>query len=228
MPVVRVGDVARLGVERRQADGGEQHAHGVGVVPEASMKFRTFSWTNVQVISWPRCRTGPWSAARRGSGGRRPRGARLLGEPARSGSRGTPGSPLSPSMKVTVRQGGVDVAGVVDREAGGVLGGADLAEVGGLHSAVEDRCMSYSWPVRLSRTVRVSPDVAAFWVEAVAVLSVTSAPRWFRGPGTGTAREVLAGGRRTVVSHWSVLPNLCPKRPRSETGAALTLGRDRR
>jgi len=35
--------------------------------------------------------------------------------------------------------GGVDEAGVVDRQAGGVLAGADLADVGGLDGAVQDR-----------------------------------------------------------------------------------------
>src|SRR6476661_4298905 len=66
---------------------------------------------------------------------------------------------------------------------------------------------SYSWPVRLSRTVRLSPVVLV--LEAVAVLSVTSAPRSFcpgRRSVLGKGVANVGGGRVQMVCQSRAIP----------------------
>ncbi len=141
--VVGVGDVARLGVERRQrADGGHQHAHRVGVVAEALHEVAdVLVHEGVEgdlVLPRVVLLAGGQLAVDQQVGDLEEVGVlgQLLDRVA--------AVLQDPLLAVDERHrapagGGVDEPGVVDREPGRVLVGLDLADVGGVDGPVQDR-----------------------------------------------------------------------------------------
>ena len=142
VPVVGVGDVARLGVEgRERADRGHQDAHRVGVVAEALHEaldvlvhervIRHLVHPGVVLL------LGGQVAVDQQVGHLEEGG--LL----RQLLDGVPAVLQDPLLAVdegdrAATGGGVGEAGVVDRQAGGVLVDPDLAQIGGFDRAVED------------------------------------------------------------------------------------------
>ena len=143
VPVVGVADVAGVGVERREGpDRCHQHPHRVGVVAEP-LHERLHVLVHERVVGDlvdPRVvlRLGRQAAVDQQVGDLEEVGllrqlldrvAAVLEDPLLAVDEG----------HGTSTGGGVDEAGVVDREAGTLLVGLDLPEIGGLDGAVGDR-----------------------------------------------------------------------------------------
>ena len=205
LPVVGVGDVARLGVERRQrADRGQQHAHRVGVVAEALHEALDVlvherverDLVHPRVVLLGLVGSSPWTQqvghleVRRLLGQLLDRVAAVLqdalvavdeGDGAAAGrgvrrSRGRrPPGPGRPSAVLILPRSAA-------RMVPSVIG------------------TSYSWPVRLSRTVRVS---------------VAGAECWSSGRARGQSARLSGVGRAVAVglvpgTSLRISPTVCP------------------
>ena len=183
VPVVAVLDVPRLGVERGQrADRGHQHAHRVGVVPEA-LHEGLHVLVQERVVGdlvHPRVVLvlGRQLAVDEQVGDLEEvrllrqlldRVAAVLEDPLLAVDEG----------HRALARGGVDEPGVVGREARGVLVDPDLAQVGGLDVAVADGDL-----VVLARPVVVDGQGLVTGVGHVGSLRGSSrraVARWFAG-----------------------------------------------
>ena len=226
VPVVGVGDLAGVGVERRQrADGGHEHAHRVGVVAEA-LHERLDVLVDERVVGdlvLPRVvlLLGGQLAVDEQVGDLEE--VRLL----RQLLDGVAAVLEDPLLAVdeghrAAARGGVGEAGVVDRDAGLVLAGLDLAEVLGLDGAVGD-----------GEVVGLPGAVVPHGQRLVGAGSVCAGVLGsVLGRGIGHVRswvwwlEAAKGGGRPGGD--SPVPTYCPRVPEVKPRPVLTLASHRR